>query len=483
MSCGVWTGCLPQLSPRKQRDRITFTIPFTRARRDPQAYSNKIKARFSVPNTPSPILKQPSEYVVLHFQVDNAGLWSSPQFPQGEQNVHALTCGLKPELITDNGVLLEQLQTCVDRTTLLDNAPDRMMPISQPNPSEWESQWTMNFAGQRLDGEQNNVFQSSAQQQLEQQIKNGYRQVETSNQQQFDSQEGVQLAQTDTYRGRGNRSLKTREAAAQNYAQQSRIQQQAFNNVDASVFENKSIREGVTRPVWIKDKLLLIRRVRQNDKITIQGCWLDWEKIKNDLNEEIADAFPNSELKPVYDQSIINATNLLATLPVTLAVTDPNFVSADVSPGISLAGMLELSPLQLPLVIAWVGLILGSGAVAMLLAGVMRLSERRAAFVSAVTHELRTPLTTFRMYSEMLAEDMVPQDLRQQYTDTLRVEADRLSHLVDNVLQYARLETGKRPKPKEWVDIFDLLKRMNDRLVDRAQTQRNGNVHRYRRIL
>ena len=34
----------------------------------------------------------------------------------------------------------------------------------------------------------------------------------------------------------------------------------------------------------------------------------------------------------------------------------------------------------------------------------LELSERRAAFVSAVTHELRTPLTTFRMYAEMLAE-------------------------------------------------------------------------------
>ena len=72
------------------------------------------------------------------------------------------------------------------------------------------------------------------------------------------------------------------------------------------------------------------------------------------------------------------------------------------------------------------------------------LSERRGAFVSAVTHELRTPLTTFRMYAEMLAEGMVPSpEARQKYLETLRREADRLAHLVENVLQYARLERGR----------------------------------------
>ncbi len=78
----------------------------------------------------------------------------------------------------------------------------------------------------------------------------------------------------------------------------------------------------------------------------------------------------------------------------------------------------------------------------MMLRGVLALSERRASFVSAVTHELRSPLTTFRMYAEMLAEGMVrDEQQRDRYLSTLRQEADRLSHLVDNVLQYARLGT------------------------------------------
>ena len=72
------------------------------------------------------------------------------------------------------------------------------------------------------------------------------------------------------------------------------------------------------------------------------------------------------------------------------------------------------------------------------------LSERRGTFVSAVTHELRTPLTTFRLYTEMLDEGMVAgADSQRPYFKTLRAEADRLGHLVENVLSFARLERGR----------------------------------------
>ena len=61
-----------------------------------------------------------------------------------------------------------------------------------------------------------------------------------------------------------------------------------------------------------------------------------------------------------------------------------------------------------------------------------------------MTHELRTPLTTFRLYTEMLDEGMVAsQDTQRSYLRTIRVEADRLGHLVENVLSFARLERGR----------------------------------------
>jgi signal transduction histidine kinase len=86
-----------------------------------------------------------------------------------------------------------------------------------------------------------------------------------------------------------------------------------------------------------------------------------------------------------------------------------------------------------------------------------------------VTHELRTPLTTFRMYAEMLAEEMVADDAtRRQYCETLRGEADRLSHLVENVLAYARLERGGLGCRKIRLTIDELLRVSTERLATRA---------------
>jgi signal transduction histidine kinase len=73
------------------------------------------------------------------------------------------------------------------------------------------------------------------------------------------------------------------------------------------------------------------------------------------------------------------------------------------------------------------------------------------------------------MYAEMLSAGMVPDAVqRQKYLDTLKIEADRLAHLVENVLQYARLERGRPGKRREEVSLAELLDRCQPRLTDRA---------------
>jgi signal transduction histidine kinase len=73
------------------------------------------------------------------------------------------------------------------------------------------------------------------------------------------------------------------------------------------------------------------------------------------------------------------------------------------------------------------------------------------------------------MYAEMLAGGMVPDENRGMYLETLRIEADRLSHLVDNVLQYARLERGRSSPPRESLAVDELVNRVTTRLGERAQ--------------
>jgi signal transduction histidine kinase len=99
----------------------------------------------------------------------------------------------------------------------------------------------------------------------------------------------------------------------------------------------------------------------------------------------------------------------------------------------------------------------------------LSLSERRAAFVSAVTHELRTPLTTFRLYSEMLSDGLVTDPGQQQtYFRTLHREANRLMHLVENVLSFARLERGRATARNETLKGGDLIERCASRLQQRV---------------
>ena len=71
----------------------------------------------------------------------------------------------------------------------------------------------------------------------------------------------------------------------------------------------------------------------------------------------------------------------------------------------------------------------------------IELSQKRQDFVSAGTHELKTPLTSIRMYSEMLEDDWVGNESKKkEYYRSIHQESQRLSKLIDHVLQLARLE-------------------------------------------
>ena len=99
---------------------------------------------------------------------------------------------------------------------------------------------------------------------------------------------------------------------------------------------------------------------------------------------------------------------------------------------------------------ALVGVLLAVGAAGLFAvhrtaAVVMHYAERRSNFAAAVTHELKTPLTAIRMYAEMLRDGLVPSEgKRQEYYATITGESERLSRLVDNVLEFSKLEGGRR---------------------------------------
>jgi signal transduction histidine kinase len=207
-------------------------------------------------------------------------------------------------------------------------------------------------------------------------------------------------------------------------------------------------------PGWLGAELVLARRTAED---AWEGCLLDWPSLRGDLLGSIADLLPGADLVPCGDAA--EDARRLAALPLRLVPGAATTSSAD-------AGW---SPLRWALAAAWLAMAAAAFAAAALLAGVLALSERRAAFVSSVTHELRTPLTTFRLYANLLEEGMVPPAEVPVYHATLRTEAERLAHLVENVLAYARLERGAAAPQAAPVLVADLLPRIVERACERAR--------------
>jgi signal transduction histidine kinase len=74
----------------------------------------------------------------------------------------------------------------------------------------------------------------------------------------------------------------------------------------------------------------------------------------------------------------------------------------------------------------------------------VRLARRKSDFVASVTHELRTPLTGIKMYADMLQAGWVKDEsTREEYIGFMAGETDRLTRLVNRVLDFARSEHGE----------------------------------------
>ncbi len=73
------------------------------------------------------------------------------------------------------------------------------------------------------------------------------------------------------------------------------------------------------------------------------------------------------------------------------------------------------------------------------------LSRLKSEFVSSVSHELKTPLSLIRMFGETLESGIVGDEpRRQEYYRIIRRESERLTHLIDNVLDIGRIDAGTR---------------------------------------
>jgi signal transduction histidine kinase len=144
------------------------------------------------------------------------------------------------------------------------------------------------------------------------------------------------------------------------------------------------------------------------------------------------------------------------TMPVTIGTTGDGDSLAPAFPGLraavapaALAAIVEQSSRQRPLYFGAMALVV---SIAMFGAAMfwrdvrrdIRLAELRSQFVSSVSHELKTPLTAIRMFAETLLMDRAPTNVRHEYLETIVNESERLTRLLNNVLDFSSIESGRK---------------------------------------
>lgn len=393
---------------------------------------------------PSPLLRATPPYVRLHFQLAG-GASTSPQVPSPAARAAALAFTDEARLGSAEAALLELAPRLGD--VQLEAALEARRRGGEAEPGGGAPGDGLEGAGQELEKQQAYSAPVQARKSTVEWSRRVQNVAKASNYNP-DVQVQEERAALDDFEQRRAEERPNQRARDANLQQKEEDRRVRWPVVAEAVV-----------PVWLGDALLLVRRVEQGGQSALQGAWVDWPALRASLLEDVRDLLPRAELVAVLDPAEGERTRRLASLPVRL---DPG-TSGEI-------GASDASSLGTTLVVAWVAVFAAVLAVAALLLGATALSERRATFVSAVTHELRTPLTTFRMYTEMLADGMVTDETkRARYLETLKGEAVRLGHLVENVLAYAKIERGRLAARPSAHALPELCERFAQRLQGRAE--------------
>jgi signal transduction histidine kinase len=162
------------------------------------------------------------------------------------------------------------------------------------------------------------------------------------------------------------------------------------------------------------------------------------------------------------------ARELSALLPLWEAaayLTDPLLVS-------SRAGRIT-KILWVLISLLFVSILIGGTLVLRTLRAEVVLSRQKTTFVANVSHELKTPLTSIRMFAEMLLEGRQrSENKKQEYLSLMVSESERLTRLINNVLDFSRMEQGRKHYSMERLDLSALCTELLE--SQRPRYERSG---------
>ena len=328
-----------------------------------------------------------------------------------------------------------------------DQAQSRLTAESEPATKEFEDYPQMQAKGStKLTSSraQNYPIESLQQSQEQSQVLTQRRDLVFSNEAQIQS-EAIPLEDTDD---RMNLSSRSNQQGGRQAAQQPQTTTQT--QMDDIV----EIRIEPFTPVVVPTKdngqsffggqVFMVRRVKIEDKNYLQGFQLNEQKLIEEVKEStrrLKRDWMSFELaKRPGEQS--NYTAVLdfvglGNLILNLTETDPAWIDRQTS------HLRNWYVWSMSIVVAAV--VLGLASLWLNTRAQVRLAQKKDDFISAVSHELRTPLTSIRMYSEMLEKNWVKsEDKLAEYYKNMRQESERLSRLIENVLDFSRIQRGRK---------------------------------------
>ncbi|HKP87002.1 MAG TPA: HAMP domain-containing sensor histidine kinase [Blastocatellia bacterium] len=233
------------------------------------------------------------------------------------------------------------------------------------------------------------------------------------------------------------------------------------------------------RPMGIdRDPLhpLIIKPILdESEKIVgVAGMTVDWEYFQNEflpgiIQKHLAEFFPpdyqevvvavnDEEDDPIIGDERITKANVEASMPLGFIfqrwflmmrmrhMTEGQWARRNFVINLSLWTVMTL------FLIGGIVMTLRTASRA------MKLSEMKSDFVSNVSHELRTPLASIRVFGEFFKLGRVKDpDKMREYGEYIETESRRLTQLINNILDFSRIESGQKSYHFHQADIREVV--------------------------
>ncbi|MFH0790388.1 MAG: HAMP domain-containing sensor histidine kinase [Candidatus Omnitrophota bacterium] len=236
---------------------------------------------------------------------------------------------------------------------------------------------------------------------------------------------------------------------------------------------------------FIDDKLnLIFWKKLENDLIA--GCKVEDARIKEKIIGILPDLYSSARILTILDEKGEPIIEPVKNKP--LSYWKKPYVSVELSeilPRWELSAYLTdpqsvVSQAQMTAYITWilifilfVSIVSGGMVVLKSLRSQILLAQQKTTFVSNVSHELKTPLTSIRMFAEMLREKRQPDEAKKQrYLEIMVSEIERLTKLINNVLDFSRMESGKKTYELKKLEITALMRDVFDN--QKLRFEQNG---------